>query len=39
MGCGNNWGGSGCLWIILILLILCCGCGGWTNGCGRSSCC
>lgn len=30
--CNNNWGGSNCLWIILILIILF-GCGG--NGCGN----
>ncbi len=36
MCCGNSWGGNGCLWIILILIILFCCCGGsWGgNGCG-----
>lgn len=43
MGCGNNWGGCGCLWIIIILIVLfaCCG-NGWggnSNGCGCSNNC
>jgi len=25
--CGNNFGGNSCLWIVLILIILFCGCG------------
>ncbi|MBR2666910.1 MAG: hypothetical protein IKD96_01980 [Oscillospiraceae bacterium] len=32
--CNNNWGGSNCLWIILILIILF-GCGGCGNGCNN----
>ena len=43
MGCNNGCGfGGGCLWIILILiLIFCCGGCGWggcgcNNGCGNS---
>ena len=41
MCCGNNgWGGSVCLWIIILILILfCCngsGCGNWGgSGCGN----
>ena len=41
MGCNNGWGGS-CLWIIIILIILFCGCGnnnwgscGW--GCNNNT--
>ena len=37
MGCnGSGWGGSGCLWIILIVLLLSCGMGN--NGCGCNNC-
>ena len=40
MCCGNNgWGGNGCLWIILLIIILC-ACGGWGgNGCGCNNSC
>ena len=50
MCCGNNgWGGNGCLWIILLIIILfawggngcgcnnSCGC-GCDNGCGNDNC-
>lgn len=52
MGCCNNgWGGNGCLWIIILIIILFCGCGnsGWSgnntwggnSGCGNGcgGCC
>ena len=36
MGCCNSgWGGNSCLWIILLIIILC-GCGGWS---GNNCCC
>ena len=36
MGCCNNgWGGNSCQWIILLIIILC-GCGGWS---GNNCCC
>ena len=40
MCCGNNgWGGNGCLWIILLIIILF-ACGGWGgNGCGCNNSC
>lgn len=32
MCCGNNgWGGNSC-WIIILIIILFCGCGSWNNG-------
>lgn len=38
MGCCNNgWGGSGCLWIIILIIILF-SCGGCGNGCGNCGC-
>ena len=40
--CGNNWGGCGCLWIIILIIILfsCCGNNGGSNcGCGGSDNC
>ena len=39
MCCGNNgWGGSGCLWIILLIILF--ACGGWGgNGCGCNNSC
>ena len=45
--CGNSWGGNGCWWIIILVLLFCnCGggmanngCnGGWNNGCERDNC-
>ena len=40
MCCGNSgWGGNGCLWIILLIIILF-ACGGWGgNGCGCNNSC
>ena len=39
MGCCNNgWGGNSCLWIILLIIILC-GCGGCNNNCGCNNGC
>lgn len=39
MGFNNNWGGCGCLWIIIIIIVLfsCCGNGFW-GGCGNNNC-
>ena len=38
MCCGNNgFGGSGCLWIILLIIILC-GCCGNGNSWGGNNC-
>lgn len=51
MGCNFGWGNNSCLWIIIILIILFCGCGnnglGGANecgcnggcGCGNNGCC
>ena len=30
----NGCGFGGCWWIIILILIFCCGCGGCGNGCG-----
>ncbi|MFR5050848.1 MAG: hypothetical protein ACLTCP_05675 [Ruminococcus bicirculans (ex Wegman et al. 2014)] len=30
----NGCGFGGCWWIIILILIFCCGCGGYGNGCG-----
>lgn len=37
--CWNNgWGGNGCLWIILLIILF--ACGGWGgNGCGCNNSC
>ena len=38
MGCCNNgWGGNGCLWIIILIIILF-SCGGCGNGCCNNNC-
>ncbi len=40
MFCGNSgWGGNSTLWIILLIILLC-GCGGWSGSgcCGSNNC-
>ena len=31
-GCNGNFGGNGCLWILILLLILCCSQSGILSG-------